>query len=467
MAGNELPHSIELERSFLGGLLTWPELRDELGIVVSPEDLYNDTHRALYRALLEIPGRPDIESVLAYLGNQGDGLLEKAGGEPYIRELPRFGMGPYTTEQHARQLRELGQRRRFIIALGKAVGQMHKGDVDGALMQARRAIGDVETVRTESLTSGSWADLDGLMHGLQWAWPGYWPKGFLTLLGGQQAAGKSMLALWLCRSFLTGEPWPDGASYQGEPGEILWLEAESSQGLNWMRAVAWGLPRERIRTVFDDPLAGFFLDDPNHRKRLTALAWRHEIRAVILDSLSGAHRRSEKDHEMLELMTFLADLARDTGKPILASHHPRKRTIIDVGEELTLEMFRGSNTITQPSRMVLGIDMPDPGRPGVRRLRVLKTNLGVSGPDLGFTIDDAGLHFCVAPQPAKKETQTDKAKELLLTLLDCGPVAVTEIEQEMKGAGISWRTAVRAKDELNIIARRIQNRWVWALPHKE
>jgi hypothetical protein len=93
-------------------------------------------------------------------------------------------------------------------------------------------------------------------------------------------------------------------------------------------------------------------------------------------------------------------------------------------------------------------------------------------PAIGFTITAKGLAFCEAPEPVHPESKLDKACDLLLTLLADGPVASTNLEDEADGAGISWKTMKRAKNQLGIVAKRERPEgeekahWYWALPSK-
>jgi len=72
--------------------------------------------------------------------------------------------------------------------------------------------------------------------------------GYLTVLVGDQEVGKSYLALAVARTYLTGEPWPDGQPFTDRTGAILWAEAEAGQGMNQERAgemIVAGLARQR------------------------------------------------------------------------------------------------------------------------------------------------------------------------------------------------------------------------------
>ena len=62
--------------------------------------------------------------------------------------------------------------------------------------------------------ASAFASLDQLSAGIppvSWLWPGWIPRGMITLLCAAPGAGKSYLALDLARRLIAGLPWPDGA----------------------------------------------------------------------------------------------------------------------------------------------------------------------------------------------------------------------------------------------------------------
>jgi hypothetical protein len=169
----------------------------------------------------------------------------------------------------------------------------------------------------------------------------------------------------------------------------------------------------------------------------------------------------------MEIVKILAELARDTHKPFILTHHLRKRGILDVGDKVHLERIRGSSAIIQAARMVWAIDNPDVTEEEYKRLSVIKSNLARFPDPLGFTIgDEMHLAFGEAPEAPRQETQLDKAIDLLMALLANGPVASVDLRDEAEGAGLGWNTLKRAKDKMGVVAKRDgkSNRWTWALP---
>ena len=332
-----------------------------------------------------------------------------------------------------------------------------------ALAELARA--DPTTDPTARFAGSSWEDLAAQIAPLSWAWDQWLLRGMLTMIVAEQQMGKSLVALRIAACYLRGDPWPDGTRFAGPPdGKLLWCEAESSQGLNLRRAQDWGLPIDRILSPLDDPLDDLLLQDPDHIERVESFALRPDVALVVVDSLSGANQARENDSSMMHVVKRLADIARDTGKPVILTHHLRKRSLTD-SDRITLDRIRGSGAIVQPARVVWALDQPD-ANSDTRRLSVLKNNISpASGiPAIGVDITDSGLVFGDAPEEPRQETLKEKAADMLLSLLRKGPRRSTDLQAEIEGAGLSWYAAKRAKKALGVVAMRQDGVWFWGLP---
>ena len=300
---------------------------------------------------------------------------------------------------------------------------------------------------------------------ITWHWERWLAPGFLHILAARTGLGKSTLALRIAGCYLAGWPWPDGRPFEGEKGAVLWLEAEGAQALNVDRAGKWGLPLDAIHTPLADALEDFNLLSARHRHAAEKWAADPAVRLVVLDSLSGARAGAdENDSRALQSMKWLAELARNTGKPVLATHHLRKRSILDGTDEVNLERLRGSSAIVQVARVVWGLDVPNPAQPSRLRLQVLKDNLGRFPPPLGMRIEEDGrVTFGEAPEPPQSETATERAARFLRRILANGPMKASEILAAAEREGISEKVLRVAKDKLCIESHQQVGGWWWTL----
>jgi len=320
-------------------------------------------------------------------------------------------------------------------------------------------------VNKPALKGSTWADMAKIVGPITWDWPLWLAPGFLHLVTASTGLGKSILALRIAGCYLLGWDWPDGSPFTNKRGDVLWAEAEGAQALNLDRATHWGLPLERIRSPLEDPLQDVSLTNARHRSALAEFARSPEVRLIVLDSLSGSRAgQDENASRGLEALKFLAALARDTQKPVLVTHHLRKRGLLDpVDGEVTLDRVRGFSGITQLARVVWALDKPARSE-GPLRLRVIKSNIGRFPAPLGMEIDEAAnVHFTEAPDVANRPSALEEAATFLQDLLANGPVKADVIFEEAEKAGIASATLRRAKTALGVDSYKEGSAWFWFL----
>jgi replicative DNA helicase len=470
MTDRLLPHNTEAEEAVLGSILIDQHAVQRISALLKPGDFYDERNRHVYEAMLDLSRNgtpPDFLAVCDLLERRGQ--LEGLGGMAYITDLVNSTPTSIHAEYYAGNVARYAVRRQVIETATEIAAQAYDTNGSDPLAFAQDRIAELEKQRRLTDVKGStWADLDQEIGPIEWTWPGWLPVGFLTMIVGEQETGKSILTLRIVACFLRGDPWPDGKSFTGETGKVVWAEAEASQAMNLQRAKSWDLPIDNVLHPLSEPLEDVQLNDHRHRAAITALAQQPDVRLVVVDSLSGGHQEEEKSASgMIPTVKWMAELARDTGKQVIMTHHLRKRGVMDLNDRVTLDRVRGSSGITQMARMVWAVDAPNPSDPDKRRLSVIKSNLAPKPEPLGFTVDGGRLVFGDAPEPPRQDTQLERAIDLLLTQLDSGPMPSTKLMEEATGAAISWNTMRRAKEHLGIIAKRDNGRWYWALPASE
>lgn len=460
------PADLDAEAGVLGACLIAPDALERVATLLGPAAFQREAHGWIYAAMLRLwqSGRAlDLLTVAHELGEEG--RLAEVGGRTYLHHLVSTTVTSVHATDYAEIVARCSVQRQLLKASGELARRAYAGDdpeeIIGAslahLQGLRRATLDLPEPR-------SFEDVAALIQEMRFVWQDWLAVAMFHILAAEQEAGKSILALYIANCFLSGAPWPDGTSFEERVGEVLWCECESGQGLNYSRMRGWNLPIDRLLMPLDDPLADVRLDNPDHRRRIASYARRPDMRLIVVDSLSGATRRNENDSIAADNAFWLASLARDTGLPILAIHHLRKAGLSDGLGVVTLDRLRGHSGITQAARVVWALDIPDPSRKEDRRLSVIKSNLGPKPPPIGMSIDGSGAFFGISPEPPREESQTSKAADLMLALLASGPMAAEDLEREAKGAGISWATVKRAKEQLHIVSRRHGSRWYWGLP---
>ena len=460
-----IPHNREAEEAVVGAVLINPEAYSDLAQFLQADDFYIVRHRWIWEAFAHLHEKLiplDFLTVTEEL--QSAGQMAEIGGPAYLTALLNQVPTSLHAETYGRMVEANAIRRRMLTIANKIATLAYNERETVPVILAEMAQ-QVESLSAKHLAMGgapkTWADL-GELSNVKFAWEGWLARGLLAILAGESGIGKSYLALRICGSFLLALPWPDGSPFTGEAGAILWCEAEAAQAVNLSRARAWGYPLELFYTPLADPLADISLDNADHRAAIAAKAALPEVKLIIVDSLSGSSNRKESDTEIKRITEFLARLARDLQKPILLTHHLRKRSVLD-GGELTLDRLRGSSAIVQAARVIWGMDIPDPAHKERIRLSQVKNNLRRFPGPMGMAITDAGVTFGDAPAAPKQETQQERAADMLIAMLTPGSRRVREIQSVMQQAGISWKTVALAKSHLKIPSVKKQDGWYWSL----
>jgi hypothetical protein len=342
--------------------------------------------------------------------------------------------------------------------------------------------------------------LDELTAGLSpvaWLWPGWLPRGMLSLLGAAPGAGKSLLALDLARRLIHGEPFPDGTPSSTAWGNVVYVDAEAVPQIQNQRAQAWGMDRSRLYLLLPPERYGLIdFCQEEDQDRLVQMAYELQPHLVVIDSLGAVTGRGEnKVEDVRGILAFLSAVAREFDLALLLIHHLRKPAKsfdrIRSGGLVTADDFRGSSHIVAMARSVLALsivqDGPQPDRNGPRRLEVVKTNLCRYPEALGVLFEepppppapsqlgaadgaspeppqDIGggsappsdwdavpvLRYTAAPRPYREPTQADACADWLLeTLRQAGqalrPRDVLALARE---AGFTQGVVYRARHRL-------------------
>ena len=211
------PRNVEMEQSVLGAVLQNNDTFAQLADTLQAEDFYHETHRWLYRAMLELfhDNIPiDVLSVNERLKKKDH--LDAIGGPAYLAELVELVPTAVHVDYHARVVREKSILRAVIQTANDIVAACYEEDADAdelidraetRILDVRQAAsgGTFQTAAAgvsdalhhlEELAASSgevtglatgFSDLDKLTGGLQ--------AGNMVVVAGRPSMGKTTLAL--------------------------------------------------------------------------------------------------------------------------------------------------------------------------------------------------------------------------------------------------------------------------------
>lgn len=213
---------------------------------------------------------------------------------------------------------------------------------------------------------------------LHWLAEGVFCRGKLTLFGGREKRGKSLVALALAVAIASGAD--DVAGIAVKAGRVLLIDAENGERELHRRLRAMGLAAEYAENLTVAEARGFELRE--HLDQVRDLAARTGADLVLLDSFRSLWRGDERDEaEVAAALDPLRQLAHETDAAISVVHHAQKS-----GEE-----YRGSTAIGASIEwcVMLDRDREDPDKTR-RRLANPLARFAPERPDRWLQIRSGG-----------------------------------------------------------------------------
>lgn len=144
------PHSLEAEKTILGGILLNNENLNPVLTIISPEDFYKETNRKIIEKIIFLvdKGLPvDVVTLSEEL--QKEGSLEEIGGASYLSSLMDGVPKSLNIEFYARIIKEKSLFRQLILSSAKIISSSfeQKDDADQLLDEAQSAIIEVAEQR--------------------------------------------------------------------------------------------------------------------------------------------------------------------------------------------------------------------------------------------------------------------------------------------------------------------------------
>jgi hypothetical protein len=308
-----------------------------------------------------------------------------------------------------------------------------------------------------------------------WLWMPRIPFGELTLVEGNPGVNKGGFLIDMVARLSIGAPMPCGSKGKPVMGASLCLVGEDSvEKTVLQRLEAAGADTGKVKVL----TAGTYL--PDDIDRIAEIVEKTQAKLITVDPLADFMKGSMNSSQAVRhALTPLAKFVHRTNTAVMLSRHLNK-----TGGKSAVARGTGSHAILAVMRSAFLIGKC-PDNDDLRVLAHHKANLGPEAPSLLFEpvgvrhytgaityrIEWRGLteYSDVDLLSSKTANTLAKAKELLRVMLANGPLEQKSLKAKADAMKIGLRTLERAKEILNVQARRRGkagpgSSWWWSLP---
>jgi replicative DNA helicase len=411
------PHSVEAEQSVLGGLMlnndAWFTVADN----VVATDFYRPQHKIIFEAMTQLANdNQPLDAVTLSEALSSRGLLERAGGIPYLADLAESTPGASNVVAYAGIVRERSTLRQLIAAASKIanaafqpqgrpsaelldmaeteVFRIHEGRLREGGPQAVVPLLTSAVERIEKLFE-SRSPITGLATGfseLDKKTAGLHPSD-LVIVAGRPSMGKTSLAMNMVEHALLGDDG-DGAVL------VFSLEMPAEQLIMRMLSSLGRIDQSRMRTgnMHDDDWPrftsavsqlkdkNFFIDDtpaisPNEmRTRARRIARENGgLRLIVVDYLQlmrSNERADNRTGEISEISRSLKALAKDMKCPVIAASQLNRSLESRPDKRPLMSDLRESGAIEQDADLILFIYRDEVYNPETVDKGIAEINIG-------------------------------------------------------------------------------------------
>lgn len=348
------PQNVEAEQALLGTILIQDKSLLKIVELLSPDDFYRDSHKAIFEVMVSLFERSephDLVTVTSLLRDQN--RLEHVGGSAYLTSLtdviPFTGM----LVHHARIIREKSILRRLIETSSDVAARCYdaQGDLEALVDKAEQTIFEIAQARKkqgfepmskivpkafdritklaerkEHITgiSTGYDELDRMTAGLQ--------SSDMIVLAGRPSMGKTAMAMNIVQH---------AALINKVPVAVFSLEMSMEQLALRMLCSVGRIDAQRIRTghlqdndwpkltratgmLADSPI---YIDDTagmtvlEMRAKARRLKSEHDLGLVVVDYLQlmqGNSRIENRTQEISDISRSLKAMAKELDVPVIA-----------------------------------------------------------------------------------------------------------------------------------------------------
>jgi putative DNA primase/helicase len=319
---------------------------------------------------------------------------------------------------------------------------------------------------------------------VEWVWPGYIPRGAMTIIDGDPGDGKSVLTIDLAARWSTGALLPDGAPNPG-PMDVVLVSAEDDPMVIATRLRAAGADLNRvhmlvsIRTVAGEERP---FDLSTDLPLLEDVLRQTKAGVLILDPLMAFMNEqvdTYKDHHVRRVLQPYIELVRQYDSSLVVVRHLTKGS--------SKALYRGGGSIAfvgaarsaflvareaqdDEIRVLANIKANMGGRPAALRWR-LRPAKAYDAPVVEWLgVSSSSAQQLIDADPRETSAQVEAMFFLRDYLIEAGSASWPELCQAARKAGMgsSEHTLRRAREDLGLTHTRTgfgpDSRTLWTLP---
>lgn len=295
------------------------------------------------------------------------------------------------------------------------------------------------------------------------------PYGKITIIQGDPGEGKTTFVLRLIAALTTGKSLMDDDNETGafEPVNVIYQNCEDGLGDTIKpRLLDAGANCSRVVVIDDRETEPLTMKDT----RIEAVVAQTKAKLLVLDPIQG-YLGSDIDmhraNEIRPVMKHLSDIAEKYNCAVILVGHMNK-----CSQAKAAYKGLGSIDFAAAARSVLLVGRIK-NEPNIRVVCQIKNSLAPEAVSIAFELDEEsgfkwiGEYDITADdllEGKNKSSKQENAVNFLSEQLSKGRALQTEVQNEAEKAEISYTTLKRAKKELGVVSKKIDNKWYWELP---
>lgn len=458
---------LDAERCCLGSVLIQPERFSEVSRYIGPGDFHDPVHRTICRAIHDLHQAQQPIDHKLILSAVRDSIDDAAA---IIAEIAVAVPNAENAEHYARIVREKSIRKQ-LWQIGSDLHEWsHNGRQTSSII-TDTVCGLEDLARTDcGRLPVNLCMSDVHPEDTTWLWDQWLPEGSLALLDGDPGEGKSTITIDIASRITNGWPMPPYASEDRvyDPGNVLLMSAEDHPAKTIRKRLdAAGADTSRVHCLTGMDGGDRPPELPRDIATIEDIVAADAVKLVVIDPLMAylsGQVDSFRDQDVRRVLHRLAIMAERTGASVLLVRHLTK-------DSSKAAKYRGGGSIgiigAARSGLLVGTD-PDDDSCNV--LASSKSNLGPRPTSLRYSVVEAGASSRIEwlgetqatadeiGRPDKGQdrgpSKVDRCGDLLRRLLANGPRDAAEVSQLCDAAGFSKRTMMRARKELDVVAKR-------------